>query len=392
MPPKDREVTEIPDEPSVFESLIGPEVQWARYQPWLQDIGYSLRPRYRPGWKASWVNGKLPEHKSEDGLVLHFRALVLDAKRESDKRSVALKLVPTHTQELPIWRYLTSPDNLADPRNHCVPLLAIHPLPDTDQYVLAVMPLLLNYETPYYETVREALSAIYHVIQGIEFLHERNVAHLDICTQNTMMDPGANFFPKGFHPIRPMLVAPDPDSPRLIYSDPTSRTLSNAKYYIIDFGQSVMFNSNERHMITGSVGHHLNIPDFADEDKPYDPFRMDIRALGETFRKGPMQQYAGLEFLKPFVLTMLRDDPQERPLPAELLSQLLRLIESQSVKSLRQVIHDGAYTPEHVWEARVKRIHPVQPPIPGLKVEKLKPIPLRRRVWVRLRWTVESVF
>lgn len=105
-----------------------------------------------------------------------------------------------------------------------------------------------------------------------------------------MMDPGANFFPKGFHPIRPLLVAPNPDSPRLIFSDPTSRTLSNVKYHIIDFGQSVMFdNHNKRHKITGSVGHHLNIPDFADEDEPYDPFQLDIRALGETFNKGPMQ-------------------------------------------------------------------------------------------------------
>lgn len=90
---------------------------------------------------------------------------MLDAKRESDNHSVALKLVPTHTRELPIWQYLTSPEKLDDPRNHCVPLLATHPLPDTDDYVLAVMPLLLNYESPRFETVGEILSAIYHVIQ-----------------------------------------------------------------------------------------------------------------------------------------------------------------------------------------------------------------------------------
>lgn len=89
---------------------------------------------------------------------------------------------------------------------------------------------------------------------------------------------------------------------------------------------------------------------------------------------------------------MLSDNPTERPLPTELLSQLHSLIESQPVESLRQIVHAGPDIHEHIWEARVKRIHPVQPPIPGLKVEELKPIPLRKRVWVRLRSMVESVF
>jgi hypothetical protein len=37
------------------------EAFWRDHQPWLQSAGYMLRPRYRPGWKASWlatVDGK----------------------------------------------------------------------------------------------------------------------------------------------------------------------------------------------------------------------------------------------------------------------------------------------------------------------------------------------
>ncbi|KZT43318.1 hypothetical protein SISSUDRAFT_1057728 [Sistotremastrum suecicum HHB10207 ss-3] len=394
MPAKADDSQKSVNEPSPFESLTRTETRWAHYQPWLKSIGYVLRARYQPGWKPSWLTSGLPEEQSEDSLVKGYTALVLDATLESTKQHVALKLVPTHTRELPIWQYLSSPEKLTDTRNHCVPILAVHPLPDTDDHVLLVMPLLLYYDIPRFETVGEILSCVYHLIQGLAYLHEHNVAHLDICGQNILQDPGTKFFPKGFHPVRPTVCVPDPNSPKLAPSpDRSSRTLANVKYYFIDFGESVMFESEgDRHHITGSVGHHLDIPDFANGNS-YDPFCLDIRALAETFYSGPLKRYSGLDILNPLISSMRHDDPSQRPTATEALSHIFNVIKSETAASLRQPLQDRADSlksvhpgvRERIFEARIKRIHPMQPPIPELAVDELEPVPLRLRLWNGIR-------
>ncbi|KZT41051.1 hypothetical protein SISSUDRAFT_1043352 [Sistotremastrum suecicum HHB10207 ss-3] len=390
----------IPQQNSAFEVLGGIEKRWASYQPWLKTIGYSLRRRYQPGWKASWLTSGIPERESEDSLVLNFRALVLDAIRDSDGRRVALKLVPTRTKELPIWQYLNSPERASDPRNHTVPLLAVHPLPDTDEHVLAVMPLLLYYDTLRFETLGELLSCLYHLVQGLAFLHEHNIAHLDMCDQNTMLDPGSGqtgLFPKGFHPVRALCYVPNPKSPRVASNDPHScRTLAQVNYYIIDFGESVQFESFEaREYITGATGHDLDVPEFATND-PYDPFPLDIRATGDMLHTAffkPSRGYQGLEFLKPIITEMQRDDPKERPSAMDVLSKVHSLLEEQTLTSLRTPLRgiqedlgiDKDDARKHIYEARVKRYHPIQPPIPGLKTEEVEPMTLIAKILGRLR-------
>ena len=46
------------------------EVWWRDHQAWLQERGYMLRPRYRPGWVPSW-EGKpdVDPFSCEDGIV-----------------------------------------------------------------------------------------------------------------------------------------------------------------------------------------------------------------------------------------------------------------------------------------------------------------------------------
>ena len=87
----------------------------------------------------------------------------MDATRRSDGRSVALKLVPVDTEELPVWSFLTSGELEHDPRNRCVPLLDVHPLPDTDEQALAVMPLLVQFDLIYFETPGELLLCLYQL-------------------------------------------------------------------------------------------------------------------------------------------------------------------------------------------------------------------------------------
>lgn len=121
---------------------------------------------------------------------------MVDAIRIRDQRKVALKIVPTMTKELPIWQYLTSPAMLADKRNHCIPLLDIHPIPGDDEEAIAVMPLLTRFNLVPFYTVGEVLACLYHLLevrrhlrplfrkstlirpQGLAFMHEKNVAHM----------------------------------------------------------------------------------------------------------------------------------------------------------------------------------------------------------------------
>jgi hypothetical protein len=48
------------------------EVFWRTHQPWLDELGYTVRPRYRQGWKASWLEpgAKVKWYEAEDGQIL----------------------------------------------------------------------------------------------------------------------------------------------------------------------------------------------------------------------------------------------------------------------------------------------------------------------------------
>jgi hypothetical protein len=74
------------------------EAWWRDHQKWLQDCGYMLRPRYRPGWVHSWKDK--PDvlwFTCEDGQRLRVR----------DIRIISLlgdKYLPTSpSRDLPTW-------------------------------------------------------------------------------------------------------------------------------------------------------------------------------------------------------------------------------------------------------------------------------------------------
>jgi hypothetical protein len=43
------------------------ETWWVERQEALEQAGYMLRPRYRPGWKPSWAGTKKEYFRCEDG-------------------------------------------------------------------------------------------------------------------------------------------------------------------------------------------------------------------------------------------------------------------------------------------------------------------------------------
>ena len=48
--------------------LMPHEVFWRDHQPWLEQKGYMLRPRFHPDWRPSWLNTKKDPLSCEDRL------------------------------------------------------------------------------------------------------------------------------------------------------------------------------------------------------------------------------------------------------------------------------------------------------------------------------------
>jgi hypothetical protein len=68
------------------------------------------------------------------------------------------------------------------------------------------------------------------------------------------------------------------------FIDPLRRTEAHVKYYFIDFGISTRFLEGETHLVTGIHGRDQDVPELSNT-VPYDPFKVDVFILGNTYKK-----------------------------------------------------------------------------------------------------------
>lgn len=52
------------------------EQKWVTYQPYLLEKGYSLRPRYHPGWVPSWTGTDEYPPDCEDSWAMIVESLI----------------------------------------------------------------------------------------------------------------------------------------------------------------------------------------------------------------------------------------------------------------------------------------------------------------------------
>ena len=197
----------------LYGKLDDHEIFWRDRQPWLQERGYVLRPRYQKDWKPSWVGTEKAFWAFEDGqssvvcpcfarmYESHFDAslqlgTVLDATREVDGLRVTLKTVDTsvHPYEAEIGQHLMSKPLGRDPRNHCVRIIEVLQDPLDPRKKIIVMPLLKLFYRPSFTTVGEVVAFLKQAIevcahiastvhtefsdhQGLHFMHDNNIAH-----------------------------------------------------------------------------------------------------------------------------------------------------------------------------------------------------------------------
>lgn len=139
--------------------------------------------------------------------------------------------------------------------------------------------------------------ALISIAQGLVYLHEKGISHRyvlhahsglhnlirgvlrDCSAKNIMMDANA-LYPDGFHPVNTKKL-PDGFTP----AKPRSRSGNEVHYYFIDFGLAVHVSPEaESKLVTGTDGRDRDPPELQD-DKPYDPFKLDVFLIGNLLRR-----------------------------------------------------------------------------------------------------------
>ncbi|KAJ7074504.1 kinase-like domain-containing protein [Mycena amicta] len=321
------------------------EIFWADWQPYLFLKGYELRNRYNANWRRRrrqlelWMPFFRTPRNAEDEISI-ITGHVLDAVRISDGQKVVLKRLETTSREIVIHKLLDSPPLRSDPRNRTIPVLDVFPLPDTPFSIL-VTPYCRKFDYPPFHCRLEFVDAMTQCIEGLEFMHEQNIAHADIAPQNMLMDE-SRVVPRGSHFSRPRTH--DGRYKLFCWNDRCS--VGPVDYYYIDLGLSEHFpEGNENARTTGTLRTFPDIPELS-LNIPYNPFPVDIFQLGLTIHK-LIYGYPDLEIFRPVADAMTATEPSARPKPAQSLAHLRDIAATIPVTQLREQIWDLAATPEH---------------------------------------------
>jgi len=312
-------------------ALFDSELWWRDHYHEIERQGYRLRPRYHPNWKPSWKESGKDFFTVEDGQPT-LLPTGMDATRTRDGKQVMLKIVPARgrQQELEISRRLSSFELKREPRNHCVDLLDTIELSDARDRKLIVMPLLRPFDDPHFRTYGEFVAFFTQISEGLQFMHEQNIAHRDCTPNNIMLDP-SGMYPEGFHPIKI-------DRSRNFEGkvEQYDRTQRPPRYYLIDFGLSRQYNS--RNVLDEPIrGGDKSAPEHQ-RARWCNPFHTDIYHLGNLVRERFTKRYNGFEFMDELVGAMTAVDPAKRPTIEGVITKFSLIRDLLSEWKLRSLI------------------------------------------------------
>ncbi|KAJ3999202.1 kinase-like domain-containing protein [Lentinula boryana] len=326
-----------------FEEVIGPlrqnrrfdpgalsenEEWWSGHYEFLKERGYMLRPRYRPGWKPSYdPKGPFRGTRAEDGQTM-LHAAIMDALRTSDSLVVAMKRIEISAGEDQTATIFSDDSHNSDPRNHCVRIIEVLSVPEGDEKIL-VMEWMREVMDPRFRTVGEAVQFLKEMVEGLQYMHQHNVAHRDCSINNMAMEANA-MYTRPYHPIRPKKRYDW--SGRALHH---SRTRCPPRYYLIDFDQSRKYDPSQPRPKEYALKSGGYTPPEGSEGTPCDPFATDVFLLGNLIRTSfldgntYLEEFGihGFEFLRPLVDDMIMDDPSERPSMDEVALRFFDIID-----------------------------------------------------------------
>ncbi|KAH9985000.1 kinase-like domain-containing protein [Russula vinacea] len=291
-------------------TLFRSEEWWRDQYHDIYNRGYELRPRYHPNWKPSYV-------------------LQWGTRRRDGKQVMLKKIYPDEgLHELIITQLFSSRQFSRDPCNHCVPLLDILEMPQNGQKLL-VMPFLRPFNDPGFQTFGEFVAFFTQISldQGLQFMHQRNIAHRDCTANNIMFDP-SEMYPRGFHPTRM-------DRSRNFKgrANRYTRTQRPPRYYLIDLGLSRQYFSR-RALDLPLRGGDKSAPEHRNATR-CNPFYTDIYYIGNLVRQEFINEYHGFEFMQDLVDEMTHVNPAKRPLIEDVLAKFFRIRKFLSEFKLR---------------------------------------------------------
>ncbi|KAF5376355.1 hypothetical protein D9757_008688 [Collybiopsis confluens] len=362
--------------PPKDEELQDHEIFWRDHYEWLQDKGYRLRPRYRPGWVPSWLGTDQWSFGCEDAQYNGVVEYLMDAIRITDGKPVMLRRPsPSPSHELRIIQLISSFP--PEPRNHCIPIYEILTIPEANEEgrnQIAVMSFQAPWGGPNFETVGEVVDFCSQVFEGLEYIHSHNFSHNDAKIDNIMMD-WYPLYPDPPHPIR--------TSKKMDWSGPSkprSRTLYPVKYHFIDWDLSRQWDlsSGIPPRLPPRYGGDSSVPEFRNNEF-CDPFAVDVYCLGNVIREKFIRGEPALrlpprrnvEFLAELVADMTQDDPIKRPKMGEVVTRLAEIRRGLGWWKLRSRVSDKTvplifhllYSPFH-WIKQLSYIIRRIPAIP----------------------------
>ena len=100
-------------------------------------------------------------------MLNQFVSSIMDATRISDGAYMTLKTIKpsVHPYEEEICTYLSSEPLASEPKNHCVPICEVLQVPDVDDRIILVMPLLRAYNSPPLQTFGESVDFFQQVFE-----------------------------------------------------------------------------------------------------------------------------------------------------------------------------------------------------------------------------------
>ncbi|KAG7092489.1 hypothetical protein E1B28_008841 [Marasmius oreades] len=193
--------------------------------------------------------------------------------RISDNTKVMVKAVHRRSRELAIVRFLSTPPIRGHPMNHCIPVLD---LVVEGELGFIIMERWSSQLIPDSGPccLKSFLRAIGQCIEHAAFMHSLHIAHLDISLCNLLTD-------------------------------------YRGHYAYIDFELSHRFEEPNPRVCGYRLG--TEIPPECNGLDSYDPFKVDVFALGVLILRACKMTGHCVPELVEIVRPMLRDDPDERP-------------------------------------------------------------------------------
>ncbi|TFK89104.1 hypothetical protein K466DRAFT_545831 [Polyporus arcularius HHB13444] len=263
---------------------------WDQCRPWLANEGVELyelvvpKVAWRPKcWRTPVVHAppaQLPfavdTHALNTAPNEYNTMDRLAPARDMFGRDLMLKLVDKDSAECAIFKGLLECSVFLDSQTFPCVLPPVRILDTPHGYVIVAMPMWGN---PVYiedlATVREVMQFMECILRGLTFLHNRRIAHRDICDYNMV--------------INRYRVDHDRD---LLKEDLRQHRVGDEVFYaLMDYDQSIQLPQEcslrncRRPASESTFGAEIYRPeDCASGEPTYNPFAFDVAMLGNVFR------------------------------------------------------------------------------------------------------------